>query len=161
MGWRIGLSPCAEKDVEQCGDCGRYYSWDDAWNVCPKGWHLPSDEEWIDLEVKLGMQRSESTKAGWRGNSGCQAPKMLEGGYSGLDLIFCGYLKQLNFSRKNPKYGNVLTGREAFYWSDTEYDLNRAYLRHLTNRLSIERTIEQKNRRLPIRCVKNHQLHDE
>src|SRR6056297_3339950 len=28
--------------------------------VCPDGWHLPSDEEWKELEMELGMSQSEA-----------------------------------------------------------------------------------------------------
>jgi|LSQX01.3.fsa_nt_gb uncharacterized protein (TIGR02145 family) len=28
---------------------GRYYTWDEASNACPPGWHLPSDAEWAAL----------------------------------------------------------------------------------------------------------------
>ena len=34
------------------GDCsvyGRLYTWTDAMNECPQGWHLPSDKEWYSL----------------------------------------------------------------------------------------------------------------
>jgi len=34
--------------------------------VCPDGWHLPSDEEWKQLEFYLGMVLNELDKDGWR-----------------------------------------------------------------------------------------------
>ncbi|KPJ98607.1 MAG: hypothetical protein AMJ60_07710, partial [Desulfobacterales bacterium SG8_35] len=30
--------------------------------VCPSGWHLPSDEEWKQLEMHLGMSRADADK---------------------------------------------------------------------------------------------------
>ena len=35
--------------------------------VCPTGWHLPSDSEWMQLEQALGMKQSELEIEGWRG----------------------------------------------------------------------------------------------
>ena len=35
--------------------------------VCPAGWHVPSDDEWKQLEIYLGMSRSQADLEGWRG----------------------------------------------------------------------------------------------
>lgn len=35
--------------------------------ICPTGWHVPSDEEWKQLEIALGMSRAEADATGWRG----------------------------------------------------------------------------------------------
>lgn len=37
--------------------------------VCPAGWHLPSDDEWKDLEVEVGMSVAEANSSGWRGSN--------------------------------------------------------------------------------------------
>ena len=54
---------------------GRLYSWyavDDARGLCPNGWHVPTDEEWTDLEVYISSQgfvgnegASLRTTSGW------------------------------------------------------------------------------------------------
>jgi uncharacterized protein (TIGR02145 family) len=37
--------------------------------VCPDGWHLPSDDEWKQLEIFLGMDQTEADKKeNWRGD---------------------------------------------------------------------------------------------
>jgi uncharacterized protein (TIGR02145 family) len=35
--------------------------------VCPDGWHLPSDDEWKQLEMFLGMSQAEVDGEKWRG----------------------------------------------------------------------------------------------
>lgn len=35
--------------------------------VCPDGWHLPSDSEWKELEMYLGMSLEEANDRDWRG----------------------------------------------------------------------------------------------
>ena len=35
--------------------------------VCPDGWHLPSDSEWKELEMYLGMSQEEANDRDWRG----------------------------------------------------------------------------------------------
>ena len=48
---------------------GRLYSWaavNDDRGLCPTGWHVPSDSEWMDLEMALGMDAAEATGTGFR-----------------------------------------------------------------------------------------------
>ncbi|HRS54310.1 MAG TPA: fibrobacter succinogenes major paralogous domain-containing protein, partial [Bacteroidales bacterium] len=37
--------------------------------VCPSGWHLPSDAEWQQLELYIGMDPSVLNNTGWRGTN--------------------------------------------------------------------------------------------
>ena len=46
---------------------GRLYTWNTAINSCPINWHLPSDEEWMELEVILGMNWVQTFEMGFRG----------------------------------------------------------------------------------------------
>lgn len=45
MGYETNSSKCSE----YCSTDGRLYTWDDAKNVCPNGWHLPDTTEWKNL----------------------------------------------------------------------------------------------------------------
>jgi uncharacterized protein (TIGR02145 family) len=38
--------------------------------ICPDGWHVPSDAEWQELEMTLGMTTAEANITGWRGSHG-------------------------------------------------------------------------------------------
>ena len=49
---------------------GNLYNWytvDDDRGVCPAGWHVPTDEEFKELEMFLGMSDSEANDTGYRG----------------------------------------------------------------------------------------------
>lgn len=48
---------------------GALYNWYAAKeeNLCPVGWHTPSDTEWQTLEIFLGMSQSQATSTGNRG----------------------------------------------------------------------------------------------
>ncbi|MDR2554120.1 MAG: fibrobacter succinogenes major paralogous domain-containing protein [Fibromonadaceae bacterium] len=39
-------SKCYDNKPENCDKYGRLYDWGTAKNVCPNGWHLPSNDEW-------------------------------------------------------------------------------------------------------------------
>ncbi|HIA36920.1 MAG TPA: hypothetical protein EYN89_09405, partial [Flavobacteriales bacterium] len=63
---------------------GYLYDWETAQNVCPSGWHLPTDEEWTTLTDYLGGEEVAGTKmkstSGWKDNGiGTN-----ESGFSGL-----------------------------------------------------------------------------
>ena len=98
-------------------------------NLAPDGWHVPTDEEWMELEMALGMSESEAQGIGWRGtNQGSQLagnPGLWnnsgsldnnEGfGTSGFDGLPGGY---------RPGYdGNYISmGYYAYFWSSTDDD---------------------------------------
>ena len=72
------------------------YSYDAALAAVPEGWRLPSDEDWLKLEMTLGMNPSEAEQFDtWRGRG--LATLMNENGESGLN---------------------------GFYWSSTKYKEN-------------------------------------
>jgi uncharacterized protein (TIGR02145 family) len=52
---------------------GRLYGAKMAQTICPNGWHLPSDNEWNELEIFLGMSQTETSTSNWRGK---HAPKL-------------------------------------------------------------------------------------
>jgi len=48
---------------------GALYTWSAAIEACPSGWHLPSDEEWKELEMAVGLSQVEADMLGWRGTN--------------------------------------------------------------------------------------------
>jgi len=49
---------------------GGLYNWyavDDARGLCPSGWHVPTDGEWMTMEMALGMSEADANSTGWRG----------------------------------------------------------------------------------------------
>lgn len=66
-------SPCfggACDPVSNLMNYGRLYNWyavDDARGLCPSGWHVPTDADWKNLEMELGLSQSDADAMGWRG----------------------------------------------------------------------------------------------
>jgi uncharacterized protein (TIGR02145 family) len=52
--FNIEKSWCYENSEDSCGKYGRLYSFDAAKMACPKGWHLPSRDEWRILVPLTG-----------------------------------------------------------------------------------------------------------
>ena len=60
----------SDDEVSNLADYGRLYNWyavDDARGLCPSGWHVPTDGEFMTLEMELGMSESEANDLGYRG----------------------------------------------------------------------------------------------
>lgn len=53
---------------------GVLYNWLAATSSCPDGWHLPTDDEWKQLEITLGMIPEHVELTDWRGTD--QATQM-------------------------------------------------------------------------------------
>ena len=59
----LGAQAIYNNDASNLADYGRLYNWyavDDARGLCPSGWHVPTDGEYMTLEMALGMSESEA-----------------------------------------------------------------------------------------------------
>jgi uncharacterized protein (TIGR02145 family) len=56
-------------NLSQYGRLYNGYAVQDSRGLCPSGWHVPSDEEWKQLEMALGMSASQANQGGWRGDN--------------------------------------------------------------------------------------------
>jgi len=60
---------------------GRLYNWyavNDSRGLCPSGWHVSTDEDFIELEIELGMTEIQANLTGWRGTDEGLKLKSLE-----------------------------------------------------------------------------------
>jgi len=63
----IDKAKCLEDKPANCTRFGRLYDWDTALDVCPEGWHLPSDADWNVLMKFVNpscSDNSDCNKAG-------------------------------------------------------------------------------------------------
>jgi len=58
---------CYADSICNCEKYGRLYTWKASMTACPDGWHLPSDEEWKNLECFIGMTKEEADIFLYRG----------------------------------------------------------------------------------------------
>jgi uncharacterized protein (TIGR02145 family) len=84
---------------EPAANEGLLYQWSAAMNgsaaersqgVCPVGWHIPSDCEWMFLENSLGMSVADQVNIETR-TSGSVGMKLKAGGASGFSGLLSGY----------------------------------------------------------------------
>ena len=73
---------CAYNNDETLADVYGYlynaYAVNDTQNIAPPGWHVPSDDEWKDLEIFIGMAHDQADTIGWRGE--LEGAKLKEAG---------------------------------------------------------------------------------
>ena len=54
LNYQIADTWCYKEDAINCQKYGRLYTWQAANNACPKGWRLPSDEDWWAMTGHYG-----------------------------------------------------------------------------------------------------------
>lgn len=123
--------------------------------MCPSGWHLPSDEEWKDLEVQLGIDAGEFDSFGWHGTM--QGTELKDSvGWNGTDTHGFGVLPS---GGVHADQGHATSlGSEVWFWSSTTLPSNdgKAMFRSLSSGESrINRHHTFKNHGASVRCLKD------
>lgn len=163
---------------ESCDIYGRLYRYEEALEVCPIGWHLPSDGEWMDLEYNLGMPLSEITlfdpanEVIYRGADTNVGGMLKESGTahwwspntgatneSGLSFLPGGYIEYTWLYPYNTIYF-FTPGFMGIWWAYTEEDPNdplfTAWYRAL--QYNYEGVVRRKTvayQNLSVRCIKD------
>jgi len=134
---------------DQPGDCetnGRLYTWDKAREACAGGWHLPSDEEWLELERRLGIPQDSLMEEGFRGTD--QGARLRKGGDTGFNAPISGY--------RRPDGSYDRRGQRSAYWTSTEADHRSAWHRDMrSDDGRIYRSAVPKEYALSVRCVRD------
>ncbi len=109
---------------------GALYNWPAALKECPEGWHLPSDKEWMQLEMALGMTQIQADEESLRGTDQGHQLKATFGWYkNGNGSNSSGFTGLPSGGRycENSFMGNDAIG---FWWAHPE-DKNNARIRAL------------------------------
>jgi len=135
---------------------GYLYNFETAKNVCPSGWHLPSDEEWKLLEMELGMQQEETNKYEDRGTDEGIKLKSKTGWYD-----YKNGINERNFSATPGGYmyndGKFyVEGKVGYWWSRTIGNNSTVAIRRIDyNKNGIYRNCIDKSCGFSVRCIKD------
>jgi uncharacterized protein (TIGR02145 family) len=154
--WNTGSNTPAwcyyDKSSSNNANYGKLYNWyavADPRNVCPAGWHVPSDNEWTILSDTLGgitvAGGKMKTTTLWKNpNTGATNSS----GFSatpGGDRMYSAYFFDLGF--------------RVFWWSSSEYSTDNAFLRFIEYDSQalwgFNGNSSKKNYGYSVRCVKD------
>ncbi|HQB56282.1 MAG TPA: FISUMP domain-containing protein [Bacteroidales bacterium] len=148
--WDVAMAGAASSDSNPSGVQG----------ICPDGWHLPSDAEWKQLEMQLGMSAEDADKKDtprgtdegdqlkevgtvhWEtGNNGTNT--------SGFTALPGGCRNMMSTYFEELKYG-------GYWWTSTEAPFNVIYVREMQyNKSTVYRSALNENNGLSVRCVRD------
>ena len=104
----------------------------DSSGLAPEGWHIPTDEEWKQLEMYLGISQSEVDKHGFRGTDEGSKLKSTSGWYDeGNGTNESGFSALPGGGRNIYGFYNWEIGYTAIFWSSTYYGGSLAWYRQL------------------------------
>jgi uncharacterized protein (TIGR02145 family) len=152
------VSYCYNNNFNNCAEYGRLYVYNSATDACPNGWHLPSDKEWKDLEIFLGMDSVESDFQTYR-YSGEVGGKLKSrshwevlnrySGVSGFNALPSGIFTGGNSFQSQ--------GWDASFWTSSEKGLTEAYSRRFYNQSNaLMRSPDNKSWGFSVRCIKDN-----
>jgi len=138
LNWE-GAGWCYDDDPANGDKYGRLYTWDEAMESAPAGWHLPTDEEWKKLEKYVGAEPGAELKSadGWDGMDGFGF-SALPGGYRGTGGSFLDL------------------GSNGYWWSATHGTASSAWYRYMNSGFaSVNRYLDDKGYGFSVRLVKD------
>jgi len=131
---------------------GRLYSWKTACEVCPDGWHLPSDKEWTELINYLGGDSIAGGKMKTQDILLWKMPNTGATNNSGFTALPSGYgiytIVHSEFHRM---------GENTYFWSSTINDEGHVWARTLDfKKESVKRDwFSSSGYYLSVRCVRD------
>ena len=118
-------------------------------NVCPTGWHVPTDVEWTTLTTELGGESVAGGKLKETGITHWASPNTGATNETGFTALPCGY---------HDDYGDYYygTGGGGGWWSSTESLTASGWYRLMRfDWVYVERSYASKRYGFSIRCLKD------
>jgi uncharacterized protein (TIGR02145 family) len=137
--------PYGPNAIDPIGKLYNWYTVNDSRNVCPSGWHVPSDAEWTVLinagNSAINIKSSGAEFLYWPSNN-------ITENQTGFSALPGGFRQGTGAF-----YG---MGSSSFWWSSTQVTLNDAwgiYINDFSN--DIQLYDEQKDYGYSVRCIKD------
>ena len=135
---------------------GKLYNWyatSDSRNICPCGWHVPTDDEFTTMTDFLGTEAFAGGKM--------KVPGVLEDGTGLWTIDNYGATNESGFSAI-PGGGRLSNGsytgmyQSAWFWISSDYITNSSWRRYLENLSSgVTRSSVNKRTGCSVRCVQD------
>jgi len=139
-----------DNDISNKATYGALYNWYAAnhANLCPAGWHVPSDAEWDTLFVHLGGMSAAGGKLKEAGTTHWFPPNTGADNSSGFTALPGG-----SHYTDGAFY---LKGKYGWYWSTTESSATDAWHPYFFyNNIAVTRIAGSKSIGFSVRCIKD------
>ena len=138
-------------DTNNANIYGRLYNWyavTDSRNVCPTGWHVPSDAEWTTLTNNYGGDGIAGGKLKETGTIHWWSPNSFATNESGFSALPGGYRYSIGIY--------YYINSNGAWWTTTPNSTTAAWYRYMYyNYSSVDRTFNSKVNGYAVRCLKN------
>ncbi len=133
-------------DLNNVAKYGYLYDWETAKNVCPSGWHLPTDEEWTTLTNLIGGERIAGSKLKEAGTIHWVSPNKDATNETGFSALPGGYRFRAYYSIDH--YG--------YWWTASERNATSSWCRYMVNTFpNCYREYSTKSNGCSVRCFKD------
>ncbi len=126
--------------------------------LCPKGWHIPTDEEWKELETFLGVGNDEINRTGGRSTIAGLVKSQDYWADNTMKMENTSGFSVLPAGTRNDVGDFIVAGQFAGFWTSTPYETADNYLwyRHFYyNTSEFGRNYVIKNNGYSCRCLKD------
>lgn len=143
---------------ENLNNFGRLYNWyaaNDNRGLCPTGWHVPTDSDWMVLEIELGMAQEQLDTWGARGtDEGRQMKEIPSATPNWNGENSSGFTALPGGWRSNN--GNYQFGlSRTYWWANSSDGPSLAWARKLDNDDRVHRRTFQLNFGFSVRCLRD------
>ena len=142
-------------NLEQYGRLYNWYAVNDERQVCPSGWHVPTDEQFKSLEMYLGMSESDANSTGW--DRGTDEGAQLKASASDSPSWNGSNISGFHGLSGGQRFGGGDFGDDQYglWWSGTDSS-GSAWTRILSiYHQTVKRDVVPHNHGLSIRCLKD------
>lgn len=124
--------------------------------LCPAGWRVPSDADWLELERALGLSMTEADKTGFRGEH-AQQLRVTDARYESWEGWDAFGFKALPGGFRDGAGADWNYSDSGFWWSTTEWKGGgELWMRSISNHApGLYRSIHPFENGLSVRCLKD------
>lgn len=139
---------------------GRLYKWPQyVHDLCPPAWRVPTDDDWKQLEIELGMTQGEADNMNWRGYLDKVASKLksTSGWYNGGNGINSEGFNALPGGRRTRGDSYESLEQFAYFWTRSSFSSIQAYGRGLkySENKAVYRSYFGYDYGFSIRCIRD------
>ncbi len=140
MNYEVKDSHCYNDQLDNCKEYGRLYTFESAKSVCPDGWRLPSNGDYMDLINYANTSTNLRSRSGWTGKNSA-------------GLNFWGFDAKPAGGKENGDFFDLKTS--AYFWMDAGSSVSDPLVMWINNYENKPVVVNRDGKNeFSVRCVK-------